>query len=443
MLNPNAIRIFSVIAFAVLFLMGIKRPVYAVGAYMVLVYCKLSNYYPVFEAMKSELVFALIILLRLAVTPQFTKYVSIKNDSLNKYLLYFVLCVCLSFAIAWDHQYSWDHAVYLFIKVLILYVMIMAAVESVQDLKIFTFIFMAMMAYLAYEPFYHFIRGTGGSQHLYGTNYIAQIGLLAGHVALANNMNQMIPIAFFLMFSTTNKISKLIYTGFLAVFTIALVGSGSRGGVVGFLFFIFVIMVISWKNNKKIVYIALTIAVIFVISSTAFLHTISRVSSDSAEGRFIGLTHGIGMLMKGNLIGVGPGCYLLARRRYFSFYMESHNIYGQILGDLGIPGTIAWLFFMRQIFRNLLPMVKKKAIGEAQGEKYLKYLATGLLASLAVRLFISMGSHGLYFFYWYVIAAMSSKVVLLTQSQNIGTPPRNGDHTQYPSQAIPKKAGYR
>lgn len=416
--DPNTIRIISVLAFVVLFLAGLKRPVYAVGAYMILVYCKLSNYYAIFAAMRGELVFGLIILIRLAVTPNFVKNLSFKHNPINKYLIYFIFCVCISFVMAWDHQYSWDNAIYHFIKVLLLYFMIISAVESVKDLKVFTFIFMCMIAYLAYEPFYYFVSGTGGSEHLYGTNYIAQVGILSGHVALANNMNQMIPIAFFLIYSTTNKILKCTYAGFLSVFVAALIGSGSRGGVVGFLFFIFVLIVISRNDNKKMIYFALSVSVIFVISSSAFLHTISRVSSDSAEGRFIGLTHGVGMLTNGNLLGVGPGCYLIARRNYFGYYMESHNIYGQLIGDLGIPGSIAWVFFIRQIFYNLMPALKKK---KGKGEIvncYAKYLCMGLIASIIVRLFISLGSHGLYYFYWYVVAALSTKIAALAEGQD-------------------------
>jgi O-antigen ligase len=417
--DPNAIRIISVIAFIILFFGGLKRPVYGVGAYMILVYCKLSSYYPVFGSIRSEIVFGIIILLRLLAASNIKNKLSLKSNPINKYLIYFILCVCLSFLIAWDHRYSWDNAVYHFIKVLLLYVMIIAAVDSIKDLKLFTILFLAMMAYLAYEPFYYFASGTGGSQHLYGTNYIAEVGILSGHVALANNMNQMIPIAFFLIFTTKKNTRKLLYGAFLSIFTAALVGSGSRGGAVGFLFFIIILFIIFFRENKKAAVAALCIGVLFVVSSTAFMHTISRVGSDSAQGRFIGLTHGIGMLLRGNVVGVGPGCYLIARSNYFSYRMESHNIYGQVLGDLGIPGTIAWFFFVRQIIYNLKPALKKKIDKGRQDQRYLKYLAIGLLVSIIVRLFISMGSHGLYYFYWYVVAAMSFKIALFRERLQI------------------------
>jgi O-antigen ligase len=406
---PDTIRLLTIIGFIAFFLVGLKRPVFLVGAYMILVYCKLSSYYPVFGAIKSEMVFAIVIILRLAITPNFFSHLSLSYNRTNKMLFYFVCCVILSFVIAIDHQYSWDIKVYHFIKVLILFIMIITAVDSVDDLKIFTIIFLSMMAYLAYEPFYYFVSGIGGTTHHYGTNYIAQIGILSGHVALANNMNQMIPIAFFLFFSSKSKNQKIIYAAFTTIFIAAMIGSGSRGGVIGFLFFLLTVFIYFHKKNKKLAYAIIVISAVFVVSSAAFVKTISRVDTDSAQGRFIGLTHGIGMLIKGNILGVGPGCYIIARSRYFSYYMESHNLYGQALGDLGIPGTIVWLLFVRTIFLNLIPSLKRDNHDDSKSN-FIKYLSLGLVASLAVRLFISMASHGLYFFYWYVVAALSIKI---------------------------------
>ena len=97
--------------------------------------------------------------------------------------------------------------------------------------------------------------------------------------------------------------------------------------------------------------------------------------------------------------------------------MESHNIYGQMLGDLGIPGTVAWLLFIFQIFRNLVD-AKRKLASMAMESDFLYKLAIGVQASLIVRLFISMGSHGLYYFYWYVMAIIS--VIILKEAEALG-----------------------
>jgi O-antigen ligase len=90
--------------------------------------------------------------------------------------------------------------------------------------------------------------------------------------------------------------------------------------------------------------------------------------------------------------------------------MESHNIYGQLIGELGIPGTIVWFLLIRQIFINLIES-KRKLKSLAMEKDFLYTLSLGIQISLIVRLFISMASHGLYYFYWYVMAALSIAIL--------------------------------
>jgi len=415
MVDPESIRIITVIAFVVFLAMGIRKPVWAVIGYMILVYCKVSSYFPAFAAMKAELIFGLLILLRVFASGNFSIKLSSHYNAVNKYLIFFVTCVFLSFLIAMDRQHSWDIAVYHFIKVLFLYVMLLVAIESKQDIKIFIWSFVVMFAYLSYEPTFGFLTGTEPSRHMYGDVYIADIGILSGHVALANNMNQMIPIAFFLILAVHNK--KLITLAIipLLIFFTALIGSASRGGVVGLMVFGAILVYFS-KNRIRNALVLGVVGIIFFMLSGAVKSTAGRINRASVESRLVGLAHGIEMIrLKGHILGVGPGCYPLARRKYFSYTMESHNIYGQVLGDLGIPGTVAWFFLILQIFRNLID-TKKRLRALSMEKDFLYKLAMGIQVSLIVRLFISMGSHGLYYFYWYVMAALSITILKTAES---------------------------
>jgi len=415
MVDPESIRIITVLAFVVFLTMGIRKPVWAVIGYMILVYCKVSSYFPVFAAMKAELIFGLLILLRVFASGNFSVKLSSHYNAVNKYLIFFVTCVFLSFLIAMDRQYSWDSAVYHFIKVLFLYVMLLGSIESKQDIKIFIWSFVIMFVYLAYEPTFGFLTGTGADRQMYGDVYTADIGILSGHVALANNMNQMIPIAFFLILAVRNK--KLITLAIipLLIFFTALIGSASRGGVIGLMVFGATLVYFS-KNRTRNAVVLGVVGIMFFMLSGAVKSTAGRIDRHAVEGRLIGLAHGIEMIrIKGHILGVGPGCFPLARRKYFSYTMESHNIYGQVLGDLGIPGTIAWFFLILQIFRNLIES-KKKLKALSMENDFLYKLAMGIQISLIVRLFISMASHGLYYFYWYVMAALSIAILKIVES---------------------------
>jgi O-antigen ligase len=250
-----------------------------------------------------------------------------------------------------------------------------------------------------------FLNKTGGSMQMYGVNYLAAQGILAGHVALANNMNQMIPLVWFLLFSIRRKALKAIALILLSLFIIALIGSGSRGGIVGLTVAGACLVFFSQKRLKTLFLVSLTVMIIGIFIGSSVMHTASRINSGSTEHRLKGLSHGLEMILKGNLIGVGPGCYLIARKHYFHYYMESHNIYGQIMGDLGIPGVIVTFLFVRSLFR-CSSWIKQRLVALNREDDFIMYLMTGVQVSLIVRLVISMGSHGLYYFYWYVMAAL-------------------------------------
>jgi O-antigen ligase len=294
--------------------------------------------------------------------------------------------------------------------------MVISTIDNKKDLNIFIFSIILMYAYLAYEPMYGFITGTGGEVYGYGTNYVADIGILDGHVALANNMNQMIPLTFFMAISQKKKYKKVFFLLIGAMFVLCLIGSNSRGGFIGFVFFCGLV-VYFLKAEKKLLSLAVpAIALVFILSAS-FLFTASRIHSGAVKGRLEGLAHGIEIVrVYGHVLGVGPGCFAVARGRYFGMTMDSHNLYGQVIGELGIPGSIAWVFLIWQTLKNF-QAVRKMQNENRRADKHLYFLATGLLCSMLVRLFVGLGSHGLYFFYWYIIIGISALMVNLSEEQ--------------------------
>jgi hypothetical protein len=401
-MSPEEVRIVSLGAFAVLTILGCIRPVYLVAAYMVLVYCKLSVYYGFLASIKAELLFAILFLVRAAIGTKIGEFKKTSSWKIHNLIILLTISLFVSYFFAWDRAFSWEIAVYHYIKSLVLYVLILLSLSDKRDFSAFIWMFVGMFAFLAYEPAYYYITGSGGSEQWYGTNYIADIGILSGHVALANNMNQMIPIVVCLIIGSNTMRARVFGILCLSVFIVALIGSGSRGGIVGMLVWSTLILFMLRKSKKVILFLFPLIVALVIMFSGAVMHTASRIDSRSAEGRLIGLTHGIGMLLKGNVLGVGPGCYLLARERYFSYRMESHNLYGQILGDLGLPGLIISFLLAVQVFRTIREIKQR----EVYRDQFVYYAVIGVQISLITRMVVSMASHGLYYFYWYVMAAV-------------------------------------
>ena len=97
--NPDEIRIISPIAFFALLGIGMRNIALLPLAYFILVYCKLSSYYPFLGAMRAELVFAVVILLRLSFSGNI-KNIDLKENKVHKFPNYFLrVCRILLFDI--------------------------------------------------------------------------------------------------------------------------------------------------------------------------------------------------------------------------------------------------------------------------------------------------------------------------------------------------------
>jgi len=323
----------------------------------------------------------------------------------NKYMFMFLLTVFISFLVAFDKKYSWENTLYDFGGNILLYIMILCSIDSVKDLKIFIWLFLIIYTLMSWEPVYYFLTGREWVEY-YGTIVRAEIGLLQGHRGLANTMNQIIPIAFFLIFTIKNKLIKILSGIPLLIFITALVLGKARIGVLGFLFFI---MLLTYYSKERLKYglVGGLVVISFILLSEGFSSTFSRIdTSNLQESPFQGLFHGIEILLKGNILGVGPGCYPLARKYYFNWSLHSHSLYGELIGDLGIFGTIAWVYFIKNIFDNIKNSINNFKQKVEENDFMLKLLL-GLQISLMVRLFIGLASHSLYIFYWYFVAALS------------------------------------
>ena len=226
--NPASLTVVALIGAFGLILFGMVKPIFLLLGYMVIVYCKLSSYYPFLVGIRAETVLGCLLLLRVLIVPGALTKFSPRYNKVNRYFLLFVVSVAVSFIFAWNQLFSWENAVYHYIKVLFIAVPLFILLKEEKDIWIFTWGLLLMYVYLSYEPLYGLLTGTGASEQMYGSVYVSELGILSGHVALANNMNQMIPIALFLALAGKGKVAKTIALAAGVMFLGAIIGSASR-----------------------------------------------------------------------------------------------------------------------------------------------------------------------------------------------------------------------
>lgn len=415
--SPETIYLGTLVLVFSLLVLSIRNPFYGLLSYFTVMITRIGLYFPILGSIRIELIIGIIVLAEIVVFKKNLHRIKLAYNPVNKYLFLFLLVIGVSFIQAWDYARSWDYAVIEFIRIYIFFIMVLALVEGRKEIRTFLWAFAFLTIVVGYEGIYAYLSGDK-SYTFQGLDIaVASKGFASGHVAAANMQLQCLPIMIYLILTAKGNLGRLGGAILAGSSFLAIIASGSRGGFLGLLF---IGGLIVYFSKKRVV--ALLICVAILLASAPFMkgnylswmETAVEMSDESSTSRIGGLQNGIEMMMKRPFLGVGPGCETLARKAWFGWGLESHNHYGQLMGELGLIGTIVWFVFLYHLLKNLQT---SKKILKNRGMKDLPLLITGMQIALFVRLFEGMGSHSLYIFFWYIMAALSVVLVGLSRDK--------------------------
>ncbi len=410
MLPPaESIQIILPTASILLLIMSLKNPVYGVMSYFIVLNAKLGDMYPALGAMRFELVVAIIVLLRIFISFKGLGNIFPRISPINGAFWSFMTVGMLSIAFSVDPATSWDFGGYFILKYALFYLMIVSTVLTTADLSKFLWAFILVTAWIAYEPVANYLSGIA-SEHGYGSVAYGRYGAAAGHVALANSLNQAIPFIIFFALAGRKRFPKLLSLAVLALIVFGVYASKSRGGFLG-LMIVFLGMVYFARNRARALIIAgFVFVVFFSVAATDYLSHMSTIkegvhASRSSSDRYLGFVNGISMMIKRPIIGVGVGCYAEARGRFFNYRFYAHNMYGEVLGELGIA-SLAWFYWIWAVFRKTKEIKTSLYEYKENGTFYLNII-NAIQLMLVLRLFIGNFSHGYFIWFWFMVAALT------------------------------------
>ena len=238
-------------------------------------------------------------------------------------------------------------------------------------------------------------------------------GILSNPNGLANTIVQTIPFIYYLSNYTKSRFKKMIFLCLLAFAVLAVFLSGSRGGFYGLIACVFILGVYS---KRKKIGVAITIGFIILTIVFAGPNLVSRYATilnpsnlgKSGDARTWGLRHGISMLIRRPVLGVGLGNYPIARQKWFGWRLWAHNHYGQLIGELGLLGIITWgglIFYTIKASRSIRFQVKDKYTVESD-RPFVYYFALAVETATYSRLILGMSTHSMHIFFWYLNAGL-------------------------------------
>jgi hypothetical protein len=121
-----------------------------------------------------------------------------------------------------------------------------------------------------------------------------------------------------------------------------------------------------------------------------------RSAQVSAHGRFQGLQKGMELFSESPLTGCGPGAWTKATHSK----LQSHNLYGQVMGELGLLGVLPFLAIVLFFWLNVRAIKKAYRAHPEWGHDNLYQYAQCLGTALLLLLIYGNVAHNLFRYHW-------------------------------------------
>lgn len=318
-----------------------------------------------------------------------------------------------------------------FIKAAIFYYYTFALIDSERRLKLFVSVFIICQSLRILEPLYlnqmygywgsdTYIAGGESMERLAGSPYdVINANGLAFVIA------SVIPFYHYLCLSSSFRM-RVLYFVLLPLFIYALILTASRTGLLALGIVLFGIL---YKSKRKIflsAVVGLSAVVLFSnlndLQKERYL-SITREDtrfSGTAKGRTEGVFDSFEAALERPVLGHGLGTSREAQANILGTDQIAHNLYVEVMIELGIVGLVIYLLFVKSVIINFRTALTK--IKETMGEKsYLMRVTNAMIVWLIMNILFSFASHGLSSYEWYLFAGLSVVVIRLSETAGAKT----------------------
>lgn len=313
-----------------------------------------------------------------------------------------------------------------FVKAVVFFFFTAFIVDSERRLKILISVFVTCQVIRVLEPLYlNVTQGYWGSKTHLGMGEFAQ--RLSGAPSDVINPNELgfviataFPFLYYFLWLGRWK-AKLFFIFLAPILLYALVLTMSRGAMIAML-------VIAWfifKDSKRkalllMVGAATLVALWSVMSADQKDRYLSLVDSSakqaaSAEGRINGMINEFIIGLKRPLFGHGLGTTGEAKHHLTGRSKAAHNLYAELLIEVGVVGLIIFMYYMLSIYRTLKINKSRVSLNDESSVFFVRLNKT-FIAVFWMYAIYSINYWGLSVYYWYMFGGMSIAFGFLLQN---------------------------
>lgn len=291
------------------------------------------------------------------------------------------------------------------LKIVVFYVLLVTCIHDEEGLKHVAVGFLAVMGLYLLHSFREYLAG----RHTYRMGIARMIGVdttLGDPNSFGASIIFALPIVVALWRAGIGgKKGRLLLVGYVGLSSLCILLTGSRGSLLGLLVWFTIIIWGTKYRFTALVGFAVAAPLAFVALPDSLQTRFETIinpdvgpanAKESGEGRLLGLTLGYQQWVNNPLTGIGPGAWRPANR----VKIESHNLYGQLVGETGTLGLLSFLALLGCFWANLLMIRRiRREMPEWQNDLIFT-LPSAIGVALFLLLFMGNFGHNLFRFTW-------------------------------------------
>ncbi|KAA3632299.1 MAG: hypothetical protein DWP97_11275 [Calditrichaeota bacterium] len=406
---PYNIAPFGVIIGLTIFIVNFKYPMIGVYLYMFIFFFNPQEFIPVELPYEKAIALMILVVLFFKVAFRDKKFELYPMD--KAFAAFMVVCF-VSIMFAGDIELAWD-TFFKFFKVFLVYLFASRLADTQKKFNTVIWIYLLSVVYIAVSVSLNYYIA-GGAMNM-GVERAGGFGEGGEDPnSIANSLLLGIPFFYYLYRHYKNFYIRAFFVGIMLLSVWTIVLTGSRGGMLGVMV---VAILLSLATRYKIVtsFIAIMFIGVFLIAMpdqykerfgtifSVYDSNDTTGANESAQGRIEGLVKGFVFLSQRPLFGVGIGNFKWQNRVQYGKWLDSHNLIGKLVGELGIAGIISFGFFLYTIIATL-QMIKYIYHKYKWEYDFNWYLVEAIFYSLIILAYQGLISHNLFRDNWYAIA---------------------------------------
>jgi O-antigen ligase len=200
----------------------------------------------------------------------------------------------------------------------------------------------------------------------------------------------------------------------LALFTVAactcILLTGSRTGYVGLAVFGLFCLLLARSKAKMLLVLAAAAVLLVAFAPDSlqdrFLTLIDASrgpanAQESAQGRIGGFLEGFHLWDANPILGIGPGAFLYATTAGYN----SHNLYGQVVSEMGAVGAVAFLAVLACFYLNWRETRRRYRNRQPD---FLYHVSRAVSLNVLLLLLMGWAGHNLFRYNWLWFAAFQA-----------------------------------